>query len=167
METAECWEIALHQADAPSVLALTRQNLPALRFDSSENRSAKGAYRLVSAHAPRKVVLLATGSEVALAKDVAEGLEARGIGADVVSMPCLELFDAQSPAYQADLIPRDVLAVSIEAGTTMGWHKYTGRQGITIGMDSFGLSAPAEQLFDHFGFTAEKIIPQITAKLNH
>jgi transketolase len=165
METAECWEVALRQKGTPSALALSRQNLPALRSEAGENLSAQGGYRLVSATAARKVVLLATGSEVALAKEVAAALEMQGIGADVVSMPCLELFDLQPQAYRDELIPVDVLAVSIEAGSTMGWHKYVGRDGLVVGMDCFGLSAPAEQLFDHFGFTAAKIFPQIVAKL--
>ena len=165
METAECWELALGRTDGPSALALTRQNLPALRNDSDQNRSAKGAYRLVSATAERKVVLLATGSEVQLAVEAATALEADGIGADVVSMPCWELFEAQDETYQNALIPADLLAVSIEAGTTFGWHKWTGRHGLNIGIDRFGLSAPAEALFPYFGLTAEAIVPQIKAKL--
>ena len=165
METAECWELALGRTDGPSALALTRQNLPALRSDSDQNRSAKGAYRLVSATAERKVVLLATGSEVQLAVEAATALEADGIGADVVSMPCWELFEAQDETYQNALIPADLLAVSIEAGTTFGWHKWTGRNGLNIGIDRFGLSAPAEALFPYFGLTAEAIVPQIKAKL--
>ncbi len=165
LETAECWEIALRQTNRPTVLALSRQGLPALRADIAENRCENGAYRLVEASAPRQVVLLATGSEVALAKDVAAGLESQGIGADVVSMPCWELFEAQSEEYRNALIPAGTLAVSIEAGTTMGWHKYVGRDGLTVGLDRFGLSAPAGDLFTHFGFTAEAIIPQITANL--
>ena len=165
METAECWELALTRKDGPSALALTRQNLPALRNDADENRSAKGAYRLVSASAERKVVLLATGSEVQLAVEAAKALEADGIGADVVSMPCWELFEEQDESYQNALIPADLLAVSIEAGTTFGWHKWTGRHGLNIGIDRFGLSAPAEALFPYFGLTAEAIVPQIKAKL--
>ena len=166
METAECWEIALKQSHTPSVLALSRQNLPALRDDASVNLCEKGAYRLVGASASRRVVLLATGSEVELAKNVAAALEEKGIGADVVSMPCWELFDAQPKAYQDDIMPSDALLVSIEAGTTMGWHKYVGREGLTIGLDRFGLSAPAEELFAHFGFSTDAIVPQILAKLN-
>jgi transketolase len=164
IETAEAWAIALAKKDRPTVLALTRQNLPPLRFDT-EMKSAKGAYRLVSAEAARKVVLLATGSEVALAKDVAATLEAQGIGADVVSVPCWELFDEQDAAYRADLLPADVLKVSIEAGVTLGWQKYVG-DGLTIGMDTFGASAPAEVLFDHFGFAVDKIVPKILSRIS-
>jgi transketolase len=165
METAECWELAIGRKDGPSALALTRQNLPALRSDADQNRSAKGAYRLVSATAAKQVVLLATGSEVQLAVEAAKSLEADGIGADVISMPCWELFEAQDETYQGSLIPHDVLAVSIEAGTTFGWHKWTGRDGLNIGIDRFGLSAPAEELFKYFGLTAEAIVAQVKAKL--
>ncbi|MDT0508045.1 transketolase [Novosphingobium sp. MMS21-SN21R] len=164
IETAEAWALALSNSNRPSVLALSRQNLPPVRFDA-EMKSAQGAYRLVTAEAARKVVLVATGSEVALAKDVAAALEAKGIGADVISAPCLELFDEQDAAYKADLLPADALKVSIEAGVTMGWHKYVG-DGLTIGIDSFGASAPADVLFDHFGLTAEKIVPQILARVS-
>ncbi|MFM5952791.1 MAG: transketolase [Novosphingobium sp.] len=165
METAECWELALERKDGPSALALTRQNLPALRDNADQNRSAKGAYRLVAAQAARKVVLLATGSEVQIAVAAAQALEAAGIGADVVSMPCWELFEAQDQTYQQSLVPEGVLTVSIEAGTTFGWHKWVGRDGIAIGIDRFGASAPAEVLYPYFGLTAEAIVPQITARL--
>ena len=163
IETAECWNIALQSEATPSVLALTRQNLPQLRSEG-EMLSAKGAYRLRAAGAARKVVLVATGSEVELACNVREALEAKGIGADVVSMPCMELFDAQDAAYQADILPADALLVSIEAGVTWGWQKYV-RDGLTIGIDSFGASAPAEVLFPHFGFSVEAIVPKIEARL--
>lgn len=125
-----------------------------------------GAYRLVSANADRKVVLIATGSEVALAFEVAQALEGHGIGADVVSMPCAELFEAQSDDYRADVLPAGALKVSIEAGSTLGWERYTGTDGINIGLDRFGASAPAGDLFAKFGFTAEAIVPQILNKLN-
>ena len=167
IETAEAWQLALAARHTPSALILTRQNLPQLRDaanSTGELRSARGAYRLKAAAAKRKVVLLATGSEVELAVKVAGALEGQGIGADVVSMPCWELFDAQDAAYRADLLPASVLKVSIEAGVTLGWQKYVG-DGLTIGLDRFGASAPAEVLFEHFGFSVEKIVPQILARL--
>lgn len=167
VETAECWELALRDATGPSVLALTRQNLPQLRTHKSDNLCAKGAYRLVSATAARKVVILATGSEVEIAVHTAKLLEAQGIGADVVSMPSWAHFDAQDAAYKADLLPHDVLRVSIEAGTTFGWERYTGIAGLRFGIDSFGASAPAEALYDHFGLTPAKIAPQIVAALDN
>ncbi|MBX9896553.1 MAG: transketolase [Qipengyuania sp.] len=167
IETAECWNLALRDEDTPSVLALTRQNLPQLRHEG-EMLSARGAYTLRRAEGDRKVILIATGSEVALAVDVARALEARGIGADVVSAPCLELFDAQDTAYKREILPHDdrILRVSIEAGVTWGWERYTGANGLQIGIDRFGASAPAEDLFAHFGFTADAIVPQIISKLN-
>jgi transketolase len=167
IETAECWNLALRDEDTPSVLALTRQNLPQLRHEG-EMLSARGAYTLRRAEGDRKVILIATGSEVALAVDVGRALEARGIGADVVSAPCLELFDAQDAAYKREILPHDdrILRVSIEAGVTWGWERYTGANGLQIGIDRFGASAPAEDLFAHFGFTADAIVPQIISKLN-
>jgi transketolase len=166
VETAECWALALARAEGPSLLALTRQNLPQLRRERSENLSARGAYRLRPASAQRRVVLIATGSEVEVALAVADALEARGIGADLVSMPCWSLFDAQDSAYRSDLLPDDALKVSIEAGATLGWERYVGERGLTIGLDRFGASAPAEDLFKRFGFTAEAIVPRILAALD-
>ncbi len=167
VETAECWALALAQTDRPTLLALTRQNLPPLRHDVTENLCAKGGYRLRDATAGRKVVLVATGSEVSLAMEVADRLEAAGQGADVVSMVSTELFDEQDAAYQADVLPDDALIVSIEAGTTFGWERYTGRHGLRFGIDSFGASAPIEDLFKHFGLTADAIAPQILTRLGN
>ena len=164
IETAECWQLALAAKGTPSVLALSRQNLPQLRHEG-EMLSGKGAYRLRAATAERKVVLIATGSEVEVACDTAAALEADGIGADVISMPCMELFAQQDEAYRADLLPADALKVSIEAGSTLGWERYTGTDGLQIGLDRFGASAPAEDLFAKFGFTAEAIVPKIKAAL--
>ncbi|MBN8500471.1 MAG: transketolase, partial [Sphingomonadales bacterium] len=163
IETAEAWALALKHAETPSVLALSRQNLPPVRFDA-DMKTAKGAYRLKAAAAGRQVVLVASGSEVEIALACAAELESNGIGADVVSMPCWELFDAQDAAYRADVLPPDTLKVSIEAGVTMGWHKYIG-DGLAIGIDRFGASAPADQLYSYFGLTAEAIVPQIMARL--
>jgi len=165
VETAECWALALAQESRPSLLALTRQNLPPLRHDVTENLCLKGGYRLRDAAAARKVVLVATGSEVSLAMDIADKLEAAGHGADVVSMVSTELFDEQSLAYQADILPEDALLVSIEAGTTFGWERYTGRHGLRFGIDSFGASAPIDDLYEHFGLTVDAITPQILARL--
>ncbi len=170
VETAECWAAAL-TTDGPSLLALSRQNLAPVRTQiSDENLSARGAYRLKSAKAPRKVILIATGSEVEIAVAVAANLEAEGIGADVVSMPCTEMFDLQPDAYREDILPdvsnREILRVSIEAGTTFGWERYTGLHGLRIGIDRFGASAPATDLYDHFGITAPKITERVLAHIN-
>jgi transketolase len=169
VETAECWAAALAD-DGPSLLALSRQNLKPMRTEAApENLSAKGAYRLRSATAPRKVILIATGSEVEIARDVADALEAQGIGADLVSMPSTDRFDAQDVAYQEDILPHGtgefVLRVSIEAGTTYGWERYTGIHGLRIGLDRFGASAPAPDLYDYFGLTPAKITERVTALL--
>jgi transketolase len=168
VETAECWALALADKDTPSVLALSRQNLPQLRTEGG-NLSAKGAYRLRSAKAERKVILIATGSEVEVACATADALEADGIGADVISMPCMELFEAQPQVYRDELLPNvppeELLRVSIEAGVTLGWDRYTMTNGLRIGLDRFGASAPAEDLFEKFGITADAIVPQIKAKL--
>ena len=167
VETAECWELALKDATGPSVLALTRQNLPQLRTEKSENLCAKGAYRLRAATGDRRVVIMATGSEVEIAVDTAKLLEEQGIGADVVSMPSWAHFEAQPQSYKDEVLPYDVLRVSIEAGTTFGWDRHTGIGGLRFGIDSFGASAPAEALYDHFGLTAVKIAPQILAALDN
>ncbi|MFW2829352.1 transketolase [Sphingomonas sp. ID0503] len=167
IETAEAWALSLADTDGPSLLALSRQNLPQLRDKADENLTAKGAYTLRAAKAERKVVLIATGSEVHIAVELADKLEAVGVGADVVSMPCWSRFDAQPESYRDTVLPPDtgILRVSIEAGTTMGWERYTMVKGLRFGIDGFGASAPAEALYDHFGLTAEKIAPQILAAL--
>ncbi|MFW2350734.1 transketolase [Qipengyuania sp.] len=167
VETAECWDIALRQTDRPTVLALSRQNLPQVRNAPDEtDMSSKGAYRLKKAGAKRQVVLVATGSEVHIALDAAAALEKQGVGADVVSMVCTALFDEQDAAYRAEMLPADALKVSVEAGTTFGWERYVGSDGLTIGIDRFGASAPAEDLYRKFGLTADAIVPQIMNKLN-
>jgi len=170
IETAECWQLALENEHTPSVLALSRQNLPQLRTDAAENRSARGGYTLVDAgagngKAPR-VVLIATGSEVEIAVETAGLLAGKGIAANVVSMPSLTRFRAQDAAYRAAVLPADALKVSIEAGTTFGWEALTGPDGINVGIDSFGLSAPAPALYTHFGLDAEAIASRVVAALN-
>ena len=166
VETAECWELALKRKSGPSLLALTRQNLPQVRTDvAGANLSARGAYRLRASKVERRVVILATGSEVHVALEVGDLLESKGIGVDVVSMPSWTCFDAQEVGYRQDLLPADALLVSIEAGTTMGWERYVGRSGLRIGIDRFGASAPAEDLFERFGFTADAIVPRILSAL--
>ncbi len=169
VETAECWAAAL-ACDGPSLLALSRQNLASARTKAvKDNLSAKGAYRLKPAEAARKVILIATGSEVEIALGVAQQLEGRGIGADVVSMPCTEAFDLADAAYREDILPdvsnRQLLRVSIEAGTTIGWERYTGLHGLRFGIDRYGASAPAPDLYVHFGLTADAITPKILEKL--
>ena len=166
VETAECWELALADRSRPSVLALSRQNLPPLRFDIEANRSAEGGYRLVTATAARKVVLVATGSEVAIAVETAKLLEARGVGADVVSLPSWERLAAQPKSVRDNLLPGDVLKVSIEAGSTFGWERIVGSDGLMIGIDGFGASAPAGDLYQHFGLTPDAVSQRVLERLN-
>ncbi|HTZ81201.1 MAG TPA: transketolase [Stellaceae bacterium] len=157
VETAECWELALEASKAPSAIALTRQNVPPLRRDAGENRSARGAYVLAEAEGKRQVTLLATGSEVGVAMAARDLLKQKGIAAAVVSMPCWELFDAEDASYRKAVLgsaPR----VAVEAATSFGWERYVGEAGAVIGMPGFGASAPAEDLFRHFGITAEKVV---------
>jgi transketolase len=170
VETAECWALAL-QSDHPSILALTRQNVAPVRTEvASENLCARGAYRLKRAEAGRKVILIATGSEVELSLAAAGKLEAQGIGTDVVSMPCTERFDAQDWDYREDILPdvsnKQILRVSIEAGSTFGWERYTGLHGLRIGIDRFGVSAPAKDAYDYFGLTPDKIAERVLEHLN-
>ena len=166
VETAECWALAL-QSDEPSILALTRQNLTPLRTKAEgENLCARGAYRLKAAGNARKVIFIATGSEVEIALAAAEKLEQQGVGADVVSMPCTERFDAQPQEYREDILPdvsnREILRVSVEAGTTFGWERYTGLHGLRIGIDRFGVSSPAPDAYDYFGLTPDKIAARVS-----
>ncbi|ABC63133.1 transketolase [Erythrobacter litoralis] len=166
VETAECWEIALRNATRPSILALSRQGLPQMRLEAVDgNLSEKGGYRIKAAETERRVVIVASGSELHVAAECAAKLEEQGIGAEVVSMVSTELFEEQDESYQADLLPADVFKVSIEAGSTFGWDRYVGSDGLKIGLDRFGASAPAGDLFEKFGFTADAIVPQILNKI--
>ncbi|MGD9542033.1 MAG: transketolase [Methylocystis sp.] len=156
IETAECWELALVSRHTPSILSLSRQNLPTLDRPVGENLSAKGAYVLREAAGKRDVTLLATGSEVEIALAGADTLAAQGIKAAVVSMPCWELFEAQSEAYRAEVLgaaPR----VAVEAAVRLGWDRWLGERGAFIGMNGFGASGPAAELYKHFGVTAEAV----------
>lgn len=156
IETAECWELALASRHTPSVLSLSRQNLPTLERPIGENLSAKGAYVLRDAAGKRDVTLLATGSEVEIALAAADILATQGVKAAVVSMPCWELFEAQSEAYRAEALggaPR----VAVEAAVRLGWDRWIGERGAFIGMSGFGASGPAGELYKHFGVTAEAV----------
>jgi transketolase len=157
IETAECWELALKDRDTPSVLALSRQSLPMLREDpTDQNLSARGAYLLRAPDGPRDVTLIATGSEVEIAVAAAELLAGSGVAAAVVSMPCWELFEAQDPAWRAELLGR-APRVAVEAAARHGWDRWIGETGAFVGMTGFGASAPAADLYPHFGITAEAV----------
>ncbi len=159
-ETLECWQLAVASPKTPSVLALTRQALPHYRNDYvAENLCAKGAYILREAKGGKpRVVLMASGSEVMLAVEAQAQLEAKGIAARVVSVPCIELFMQQTPAYRKSVLGEGVKRVACEAAIEQGWEKLLGEEGTFIGMKSFGASAPAEVLYEKFGITVAAIV---------
>lgn len=166
VETAECWQVALSSMRTPSTLALTRQNLPTLRTEhESDNLSALGAYELVRASDEAKVSIFASGSEVEIAVEAARQLEERGIPARVVSVPCFELFEQQDADYRKAIIGQAPVRVAVEAGIRQGWDSIIGSDGIFVGMTGFGASAPAEDLYRHFGITAEAVVEAATARL--
>jgi transketolase len=172
IETAEAWEIALSAKATPSVLSLTRQGLPTLRTEHKNNNlTSKGAYVLAEAEGKRQVILIASGSEVSIAMDARAALQAEGIGVRVVSMPCMELFAQQDEAYRKRVLPGGAVRVGIEAGVRQGWDQWLlgerGKFGKAdfVGMDSFGASAPAEELFEKFGITAANVAQKAKALL--
>ena len=157
VETAECWELALLAKETPSILALTRQGLPPLRTEpTSENLSAKGAYLLIEPKGKRDVTLIGTGSEVSLAVEAAKELAEEGIKAAVVSMPSFELFAAQDRSYR-DAVLGSAPRVAVEAAAKFGWERWLGETGVFVGMRGFGASAPAQDLYKHFGITADVV----------
>ena len=162
VETAEAWEIALSMENMPSILTLTRQGLPCLRTTAVENLTAKGGYVIsdVAKGKTRQATLIATGSEVSMAIEAQQLLSQKGIDVAVVSMPCTELFDKQTPQYQ-DSVLGDCPRIAIEAGSKFGWEKYTGLRGDIIGMDGFGASGPADKLFEYFGITTEEVVESV------
>ncbi len=157
IETLECWQLALKIDNAPSVLALTRQGLPAQRSYEERNLCTQGAYELATGGKDPQVTIMASGSEVSIAMDARAALEAEGIGARVVSVPCMELFAQQSASVQDDVLGDTALRIGVEAAVQQSWDRYLRPQDIFIGMDGFGASAPAGQLYQHFGITAEAI----------
>ena len=164
-ETLECWQIALETTTQPSILALSRQNLPALRTDYvAENLSARGAY-VIAGDKNADVVIFATGSEVFIAVDGMKALSERGIAAKVVSVPSMELFDRQPDAYRAEVIGKPKARVAVEAGLAMSWGRLLGEKGRFVGMHSFGASAPAEALYGFFGITAQGVVEAVAAQL--
>ncbi|RUM98381.1 transketolase [Pseudaminobacter arsenicus] len=166
-EAAECWQLALEQTKAPSTLALTRQNLPAIRTDFvEENLCAYGAYELATAEGEAAVTIFASGSEVEIALAARTQLQAHGHPTRVVSVPCFELFEQQSESYKAALIGTAPVKVGIEAAIRLGWDRFIGTDGIFVGMHGFGASAPIEALYKHFGITAEDTVKAVEARLH-
>ena len=171
VETAECWELALANAERPSVLALTRQGVPCLRAgaggNGTGNACAHGGYvlREASGETPR-VVLLATGSECAIADEARQTLEAAGVPTRLVSLPCWALFDEQEPSYRDGVLgDADTVRIAVEAASPFGWERYVGPAGAIVGMRGFGASAPAKDLYAHFGITADAVVAAAKARL--
>ena len=163
IETAQCYEIAIQMHESPSLFSLTRQNIPSLNHLIAN--ASSGGY-IISPHiAELKATIFASGSEVEIALDAQTELHNRNIGTRVVSMPCFELFDQQSEKYKAELLDNSSLKIAVEAGIKQGWEQYIGRDGIFIGMNSFGASAPADDLYQHFGITKENIVEKILKRL--
>ncbi|WP_416211173.1 transketolase-like TK C-terminal-containing protein [Nitrospirillum sp. BR 11828] len=156
--------MALASPGTPSALCLSRQDLPTLRRDATWNRSATGAYILRETPGPRDATLLATGSEVALAVEAAERLAKEGIATAVVSMPCWDLFERQPPANRA-LVLGSAPRIGVEAAVRFGWDRWLGDQGAFIGMEGFGASAPAPDLYRHFGITVDAIMAAVRARV--
>ena len=166
-ESAVCFEIALKSNNTPSALLLTRQGVPvsALDYDTIIEGVQKGAYIVKKSEGNPDLVFLATGSEVSLALEVADLINDRNVR--VVSVPCFELFEQQSESYKKSVIPdRRCIKISIEAGITHGWERYIGINGLSIGIDHYGLSAPYKDLAEEFGFTPEKVKKRISDHLN-
>ncbi|MDU0960122.1 MAG: transketolase family protein, partial [Bradyrhizobium sp.] len=166
VETAECWELALNRTNGPTVLALTRQNLPQLRTSApSDNPCSHGGYELVAAQGEAKVSLFATGSEVEIAVAAQKQLAERGIPARVVSVPSLELLLEQPEDAKAAIIGKAPVKIAIEAAVRWGWDAVIGSDGIFIGMHSFGESGPYKELYKHFGITAEAAVDAAVKRL--
>ncbi|HOA23377.1 MAG TPA: transketolase [Aggregatilineales bacterium] len=167
-EVAEAWRQAILHKDGPTAIVLTRQNLPIIDRSKYAAASglAQGAYILREAEGEPDIVIIATGSEVHLALGAAEQLAGEGVQAQVVSMPCWELFDEQPESYRQQVIPRNVPRLAVEAGSPLGWHKYVGEDGAIIGIDRFGASAPGSRLMKEYGFTVENVVEHAKALLN-
>ena len=158
METIECWELALNKTNTPSVLSLTRQNLnPFRKKYSNKNKCSFGAYEVLRTNNKINLTILASGSEVNLAIETSLKLAKDRIYSKVISMPCLELFEAQKESYKNKILYETKLRISIEAGSTGNWKKYVGINGLTFGIDDFGKSAPFKKIYKHFGLTSENI----------
>ncbi len=165
IETAECWQSAMESTDTPSAMILTRQGLATVRTEhTDDNLSAKGGYVLAEADGERKATILATGSEVEIAMAAREALQADGVPTAVVSLPSWNLFDKQDQAYRDNVLGSGI-RVAIEAAVSMGWEKYIGSDGGFVGMSSFGASAPAGELYKHFGITADAVVAAVKERL--
>jgi transketolase len=167
IETLECWEIALKSSTNSSVIALSRQKLPFVtKTFSKKNMSRLGAYEIIKTKTVPDVTLIASGSEVQIAIEAQKKLKNININSKVVSMPCQELFDKQSKKYREKIIDKESIKISIEAGSVFGWEKYVGSNGISLGMKSFGKSAPYKKIYEHFNLTSDNIVKLTKKMLN-
>ena len=167
VEAAECWKLALSTKTTPSIMALSRQKVPAVRLEAAaENLSARGAYELRAAEGGEaQATVFATGTEVAVAVAARDLLQAQGVPTRVVSVPCWELFEAQAPDYKTRVIGQAKVRAAVEAAVRLGWERFIGEDGVFVGMDSFGASAPYDRLYQEFGITAEALAAAVKAKL--
>jgi transketolase len=162
LETAIAWTAAIVRKNGPTALLLSRQNLPFVkRSDQAAADIRKGGYVIAEAKATPRAILVATGSEVSLALAAQGMLEAQGIPVRVVSMPCTSVFDRQPQQYRDSVLTPGVRRIAVEAGVTDYWRKYVGLEGAVVGIDRFGESAPAPELFKHFGFTPENVVKAV------
>ena len=165
-ETIECWEIALKSKSNPSAIALSRQKLPYVSDNSSgENRSSKGAYVLKKTSNNAHVSLIASGSEVEIALEAQEKLKTLNIDTKVISVPCFDIFQNQDENYKDEVLGKDTFKISIEASSESGWKSVVGKHGITLGLSTFGKSAPYKDIYKLFNLTSDEIVKTVKAKV--
>jgi transketolase len=166
IETFECWQLAIENKNSPSVIALTRQGIKPVRIKNSvKNESSAGAYEVLRTGDNIKITILSSGSETSLACDISHKLATENVYSKVISMPCQELFEKQNDNYKDQILNEADLIVSIEASETKYWKKYTGKNGLSFGIDDFGKSAPYKEIYNHFNLNSEHIIKKIKEKL--
>ena len=159
IETLECWEFDLKSSTNPSVIALSRQKIPFVTaMFAKKNMCSLGGYELKKTNSNSEVTIIASGSEVQIAIDALNKLKAININSKVVSMPCQELFDKQSKEYKEEVIEKNSIKISIEASSIFGWEKYVGPDGVSLGMKSFGKSAPSKSLYEDFNLTSNSVV---------
>ena len=160
-ETIECWQLAIQQKNTPSVLSLTRQNLTPIRKKYiKENKCSYGAYEVFRTNNKIHLTILASGSEVEIAIEASKKLQQQKIYSKVISVPCQELFELQNKKYKQKILGETKVKISLEAASTLGWKKLTGNEGMEIGINSFGKSAPYKKIYEHFQITSNNVIQQ-------
>jgi transketolase len=168
-ETMQAWKVAIERRNGPTALVLSRQNLPVLDRTTlaAANGLRRGGYVLWQSNATPEIIIIATGSEVHIALEAGRDLQRRGISARVVSLPSWELFEAQPVAYRDEVLPANITTrISIEAGTPLGWERYVGLNGVTVGISRFGASAPGKIVYEKLGLTVQRVVDE-AMKLSH